>query len=71
MFFEYTVNYLPPDGPDVIKEHGLTYASKYTEATNKLMRCFGEENIVDIYLQAWDCYDCVAIEEIKEGFKLT
>lgn len=71
MFFEYTVNYLPPNSSDVIKEHGLTYASKYTEATNKLMRHFGEENIVDIYLQAWDCYDCVTIEDIKEGFKLT
>lgn len=71
MFFEYIVNYLPPDGEDVIKEHGLTYASKYTEATNKLMWYFGEENIVDIYLQAWDSYNCVAIEDIKEGFKLT
>ena len=71
MFFEYTVNYLPRGGPDIIKERGLTHANKYTEATNKLMRHFGEENIVDIYLQAWECYDCVAIEEIKEGFKLT
>jgi hypothetical protein len=71
MFFEYTVNYLPPDGPDIVKERGLTYAPNYVEATDKLMKCFGEENIVDIYLQAWDTYNCIALEEIKEGFKLT
>lgn len=71
MFFQYKVNYIPPDLEKVIEEKGLVYASNYVEATNKVMKYFGEENVVDMYLQAWDTYNCITLDEIKEGFKLT
>ena len=71
VFFEYKVNFLPSDSTEIVEEKGLVSASNYVEATNKLMKYFGEENIIDTYLQAWDTWECLSLDEIKEGFKLT
>ena len=71
VFFEYKVNFLPSDSTEIAEERGLVSASNYVEAINKLMEYFGEENIIDIYLQAWDTCDCLSLDEIKEGFELT
>lgn len=68
--FEYRVNWY--NEAKSTEEHirGLVYGPSYTEAMEKVIRDYGEESIIDVYLQALEDENTIELTAIKEQFNL-
>ena len=69
MFYEYKVTYWNEYEEKDFEESGLTWASNYGEAANKIKEDY-RDDLIDMYLHEWDTTNTVSLDEIKEGFKL-
>ena len=70
MYYQYKVTFWDTYEEEDCKEEGLVYAKDYGEAATKVKNAYGKE-LIDMYLQEWDAYEVISLDEIKEGFKLT
>jgi hypothetical protein len=68
--FEYRVNWYN----DVIDQEeyvrGLVYGPSYKDAMEKVMKDYGEDSIIDVYLQALEDTDTIELVAIKKQFNL-
>lgn len=68
--FEYRVNWYN----DVIDQEeyarGLVYGPSYRDAMEKVMKDYGEDSLIDVYLQALEDTDTIELVAIKEQFNL-
>ena len=68
--FEYRVNWYN----DVIDQEeyarGLVYGPSYKDAMEKVMKDYGEDSLIDVYLQALEDTDTIELVAIKEQFNL-
>lgn len=69
MFYEYSVTYWNDYEEKDMKERGLVWANSYSEAADKVYQDF-KKDLIDMYLQEWDSYNSISLDEIKRGFHL-
>ena len=69
MFYEYNVTYWNDYEEKDMKERGLVWANSYSEAADKVYQDF-KKDLIDMYLQEWDSYNSISLDEIKAGFHL-
>ena len=69
MFYEYNVTYWNDYEEKDMKERGLVWANSYSEAADKVYQDF-KKDLIDMYLQEWDSYNSISLDEIKIGFHL-
>ena len=68
--FEYHVNWYDDCGDKEIYAEGLVAADTYVDAAEKVLRDYGEESVIDLYLQALEDTSVIELETIKRQFKL-
>lgn len=65
--FKYKANTWDEYEGRITTEIGLVSANTYGEACEKVIKCLGRDNVVDITLESWE--NLVTLEEIIEGLK--
>ena len=68
--FEYRVNWYNVASDKEEYARGLVYGTTYTKALKKVINDYGEENIIDVYLQALEDINTIELVAIKEQFNL-
>ena len=68
--FEYRVNWYNDYEDKEIHAQGLVAANGYLEAVEKILHDYGEQNIIDLYLQALEDTNVIELDTIKRQFKL-
>ena len=68
--FEYRINWYN----DVIDQEeyarGLVYGPSYKDAIEKIMKDYGEDSLINVYLQALEDTDTIELDSIKEVFAI-
>lgn len=68
--FEYRVNWYNDVSDKEEYARGLVYGTTYTKALKKVINDYGEDNIIDVYLQALEDINTIELVAIKEQFNL-
>lgn len=68
--FEYRVNWYNEVNDKEEYARGLVYGTTYIKALKKVINDYGEENIIDVYLQALEDTDTIELVAIKKQFNL-
>ena len=68
--FEYRINWYNDvyDTEEYIR--GLVYGPSYEDAIEKVMKDYGEDSIIDVYLQILKDTDTIELDSIKKQFNL-
>jgi hypothetical protein len=68
--FEYRVNWYNEVANKRGYVRGLVHGATYNKALKNVINDYGEENIIDVYLQALEDDNTIELETIKEQFNL-
>ena len=68
--FEYRVNWHNELTNKNEYRRGLVYGTSYSDAIEKVVNDYGEDCIIDIYLQGLEDTNTIELETIKEQFNL-
>ncbi len=68
--FEYRVNWYNDYEDKEEYARGLVYGPSYTDAIERVIKDYGKDAIIDIYLQALEDTDTIELVAIKEQFNL-
>lgn len=68
--FEYRVNWYNEVDNKEEYARGLVYGPSYQAAMKKVMKDYGKDCIIDLYLQALEDTDTIELVAIKEQFNL-
>ena len=68
--FEYRVNWYNDYEDKEEYDRGLVYGPSYVDAIEKVIKDYGEDAIIDIYLQALEDTDTIELVAIKQQFNL-
>ena len=65
--YGYKVKYFVEQDPDIVTDRGLTMASSYGDAIEKLVEMYGEDELNDINIYfIEDCVTVITEETIRE-----
>ena len=68
--FEYRVNSYNDINDSEESARGLVYERCYSEAIERVIKDYGEDCIIDIYLQGLEDNNTIELETIKRQFNL-
>lgn len=68
--FEYRINWYNDVIDQEEQARGLVYGPSYKDAIEKIMKDYGEDSLIDVYLQALEDTDTIELASIKEQFNL-
>ena len=68
--FEYRVKWYNDINDSEESARGLVYGPSYSEAIERVIKDYGEDCIIDIYLQALEDEDTIELVAIKDQFNL-
>ena len=68
--FEYRVNWYNDVNDNEEYARGLVYGPSYKDAMEKVMKDYGEDSLIDVYLQALEDINTIELVAIKEQFNL-
>ena len=68
--FEYRVNWYNEVANKREYARGLVHGTTYNKALKKVINDYGEENIIDVYLQALEDENTIELVAIKDQFNL-
>lgn len=68
--FEYRVNWYNDVANKREYARGLVYGTTYSKALKKVLTDYGEQNIIDVYLQALEDEHTIELVAIKDQFNL-
>jgi hypothetical protein len=68
--FEYRVNWYNNYEDKEKYARGLVYGPSYTDAMERVIKDYGKDAIIDIYLQALEDGGTIELMAIKEQFNL-
>ena len=68
--FEYRINWYNAVIDQEEHARGLVYGPSYKDAIEKVMKDYGEDSLIDVYLQALEDTDTIELETIKKQFNL-
>ena len=68
--FEYRVNWYNDVCDNEEYARGLVYGPSYKDAMEKIMKDYGEDSLIDVYLQALEDTDTIELNSIKEVFAI-
>ena len=68
--FEYRVNWYNDACDNEEYARGLVYGPSYKDAMRKIIEDYGEDSLIDVYLQALEDTDTIELTTIKEQFNL-
>lgn len=70
--FKYKVTYWSEYDSDEKLDVGIVVGATYIDAANELLKAFGEDSLIDMYLLPLDVDDCrnvISWDDIKLSFK--
>ena len=68
--FEYRVNWYNEVANKREYSRGLVHGATYNKALKNVINDYGEENIIDVYLQALEDENTIELVAIKDQFNL-
>ena len=68
--FEYRVNWYNVASDKEEYARGLVYGPSYAEAIERVMKDYGEDSLIDVYLQALEDMNTIELVAIKKQFNL-
>lgn len=68
--FEYRVRWYNEFENQEVYSRGLVHGKNYKDAADKVINDYGEEYVIDLYLQALDDANTIELDTIKEQFNL-
>ena len=68
--FEYRVNWYNDMDDKEEYARGLVYGPSYKDAMEKIMKDYGEDSLIDVYLQALEDTNTIELVTIKKQFNL-
>ena len=68
--FEYRVNWYNDCEDKKEYSRGLVAGKTYMDAADRVVHDYGEDSIIDIYLQALEDMNTIELDTIKEQFNL-
>lgn len=68
--FEYRIKWYNDVIDQEEQARGLVYGPSYKDAIEKIMKDYGEDSLIDVYLQALEDTDTIELASIKEQFNL-
>jgi len=68
--YEYRINWYNSYEDKEVYARGLVAGKTYMDAVDRVIKDYGESNVIDIYLQAMEDTNVIELEAIKEHFQL-